>query len=145
MKGLQSLDRGVITRNAFQTETLPFAAMTEYGYFQSGGIRLYYAFDLLEGVERPPLIVLSHGSGRVNTESNARYALALIQRDFAVFRFDKRGAGEVGGYRSQSPAAKRLPSTRIVPGIEFQSPKPTIGPPGQSGRSGLWVTRSRAQ
>ncbi len=86
----------------------PFAAMTEYGYFQNGGIRLYYAFDLLEGVERPPIIVLSHGSGRVNTESNARYALPLIQRDFAVLKFDKRGAGRSGGIEPE-PRSEEAP------------------------------------
>ena len=79
----------------------PFAETTETGYFQSGGIRLYYAFDLPEGVERPPVIVLSHGSGRVNVEENRRYALPLIQRGFAVLRFDKRGVGRSGGMYSR--------------------------------------------
>ncbi len=79
----------------------PFAA-TEYGYFRSGGVRLYYAFDLPEGVERPPLIVLSHGSERANAAANAKYAQPLVRRGFAVVRFDKRGVGKSGGESSKA-------------------------------------------
>ncbi len=64
--------------SACATPTLPepFAEI-EFGYFQSD-VQLYYALDLPEGVTRPPLIVLSHGSGRDNAAHNARFALPLV-------------------------------------------------------------------
>ncbi len=97
----------------------PFSATTEYGHFQSGGIRLYYAFDVPEGVERPPLIVLSHGSERANTETNARLALPLIQRGFAVLRFDKRGVGRSGGMYSKDANHMTLQAGDLVAAVDF--------------------------
>ena len=96
----------------------PFAT-SEYGHFQSGSIRLYYAFDLPEGVERPPLIVLSHGSGRDNTERNARFALHLTQRGFAVLRFDKRGVGKSGGMYSKATNHMTLQAGDLVAAVDF--------------------------
>ncbi len=96
----------------------PFAA-TEYGYFQSGSVRLFYAFDLPEGVERPPLIVLSHGSGRENTAHNARFALPLVQRGFAVLRFDKRGVGKSGGEYSKASGHMTLQAGDLVAAVDF--------------------------
>ena len=95
-------------RSPLAPSLAPFAT-SEHGYFQSGSIQLYYAFDLPGSVERPPLIVLSHGSGRVNADShsNGRYTLPLIQRGFAVLRFDKRGVGKSGGMYSNSPPWSR--------------------------------------
>jgi len=103
----------------------PFAA-TEYGYFQSGSIRLYYAFDLPEGVERPPLIVLSHGSGRENTAHNARFALPLVQRGFAVLRFDKRGVGKSGGEYSKASGHMTLQAGDLVAAVDFARADPRI-------------------
>ncbi len=96
----------------------PFAA-TEYGHFQSGSIRLFYAFDLPEGVERPPLIVLSHGSGPDNTAVNTRFALPLVQRGFAVFRFDKRGVGKSGGELSKASGHMTVLAGDLVAAVDF--------------------------
>ena len=103
----------------------PFAT-TEYGYFQSGSIRLYYAFDLPEGVERPPLIVLSHGSGRVKAEGSARFALPLIQRGFAVLRFDKRGVGKSGGMYSKAANHMTLQAGDLVAAVGLLKGDPRI-------------------
>ena len=103
----------------------PFAS-TEYGHFQSGSIRLYYAFDLPEGVERPPLIVLSHGSEQVNTATNARFALPLVQRGFAVLRFDKRGVGKSGGEFSKAFAHMTVLAGDLVAAVDFVRADPRI-------------------
>ena len=96
----------------------PFAA-TEHGYFRSGSVRLYYAFDLPEGVARPPLIVLSHGSGRENTAHNARFALPLVQRGFAVLRFDKRGVGKSEGEYSKAFDHMTVLAADVVAAVDF--------------------------
>ena len=95
----------------------PFA-WTEYGYFQSD-VRLYYALDLPEGVVRPPMIVLSHGSGRVNAAANASRALPLVQRGFGVLRFDKRGVGKSGGEYSRAPGHMTLQAGDLVAAVDF--------------------------
>ena len=105
----------------------PFAS-TEHGYFQSGDIRLYYAFDLPEGVERPPLMVLSHGSGLVTTAANAKYARPLVQRGFAVFRFDKRGVGKSGGEYSKDFDHMTVLAGDMVAAVDFIKGDPRIDP-----------------
>ena len=105
----------------------PFAT-SESGYFQSGGIRLYYAFDLSEGVERPPVIVLSHGSERANADSDARFVLPLIQRGFAVLRFDKRGVGKSGGMYSKATEQMTLQAGDLVAAVDFLKGDPRIDP-----------------
>ncbi len=108
-----------------RTPLEPFAA-TEYGYFQSGSLRLFYAFDLPEGVDRPPLIVLSHGSGRVNTAVNARFALPLVQRGFAVLRFDKRGVGKSEGEYSKAFDHMTVLAGDLVAAVDFVRGDPRI-------------------
>ena len=105
----------------------PFAT-TDNGYFQRGGVRLYYAFDLPEGVERPPLIVLSHGSGRVTTAANAKRALPLVQRGFAVFRFDKRGVGKSEGDYSKAFDHMTVLAGDLVAAVNFIKSDPRIDP-----------------
>ncbi len=103
----------------------PFAA-TEYGHFQSGSVRLYYAFDLPEGVQQPPLIVLSHGSGPDNTATNARFVLPLVQRGLAVLRFDKRGVGKSGGEFSKAFAHMTVLAGDLVAAVDFVRADPRI-------------------
>ncbi len=95
----------------------PFAE-TEYGYFHSD-VQLYYALDLPEGVILPPLIVLSHGSGRENAAHNVRFALPLVQRGFAVLRFDKRGIGNSGGEYSKATDHMTLQAGDLVAAVDF--------------------------
>ena len=105
--------------SACATPTLPEPfAETEFGYFQSD-VQLYYALDLPEGVNRPPLIVLSHGSGRENAAHNVRFALPLVQRGFAVLRFDKRGVGKSGGELSKASGHMTLQAGDLVAAVDF--------------------------
>ncbi len=108
-----------------RTPLEPFAA-TEHAYFQSGSLRLFYAFDLPEGVDRPPLIVLSHGSGRVTTAVNARFALPLVQRGFAVLRFDKRGVGKSEGEYSKAFDHMTVLAGDLVAAVDFVRGDPRI-------------------
>src|SRR5207249_2002443 len=48
------------------------------------------------------------------------------------------------GY-SHTPATNITPSTATVPVTEFHSPSPSGVPPGYSGMSGRWVTKSSSQ
>ena len=105
----------------------PFAA-TEYGYFRGGGVRLYYAFDLPEGVERLPLIVLSHGHGRVNAAANAKRAQPLVQRGFAVVRFDKRGVGKSEGEYSKAFDHMTVLADDLIAAVELVRDDPRIDP-----------------
>ncbi len=105
--------------SACATPTLPEPfAETEFGYFHSD-VQLYYALDLPEGVIRPPLIVLSHGSGRENAAHNLRFALPLVQRGFAVLRFDKRGVGRSGGVYSKANSHMTLQAGDLVAAVDF--------------------------
>ena len=103
----------------------PFAT-TEYGYFQSGDIRLYYAFDLPKSVERPPLIVMAHGSQRATTETYAKRATSLVQRGFAVLRFDKRGVGKSGGEYSKDFDHMTVLAGDLVAAVDFVKGDPRI-------------------
>lgn len=105
----------------------PFAA-TEYGFFESSGAQLYYALDLPRGVARPPLIVLSHGSGRVNTGVNADRALPLVQRGFGVLRFDKRGVGKSDGVYSKDFDHMTVLADDLVSAVDFIKGDPRIDP-----------------
>ena len=96
----------------------PFAT-SEYGYFQSGDISLYYAFDLPRAVDRPPLVVMSHGSQRATAESYARRATSLVQRGFAVLRFDKRGVGKSEGEYSKDFDHMTLLAGDLVAAADF--------------------------
>lgn len=96
----------------------PFAE-TETGFFQSGEVSLHYALDLPVGVDRPPVVVLSHGSGRVNADRNAETALPLVQRGFAVLRYDKRGVGESGGEFSKAFAHMTVLAGDLVAAVDF--------------------------
>jgi len=52
-----------------------------------------------------PGVVIGQGSGRATTADGAAYVPALVERGFAVLRYDKRGVGgSTGTYRGVSAA-----------------------------------------
>ncbi|NKB72001.1 MAG: alpha/beta fold hydrolase [Candidatus Latescibacteria bacterium] len=65
------------------------------------------------------LIVLSHGSGPANAAVNARFARPLVQRGFAVFRFDKRGVGKSEGKHSRAFAFMTVLAGDLVAAVDF--------------------------
>ncbi len=96
----------------------PFAT-TERGFFPNGPDRLHYAFDLPKGVARPPIVILAHSSGRVTADVNARYAEPLVQRGFAVLRFDKRGVGQSDGVYSRAFVNLPVLAGDVLAALEF--------------------------
>ena len=57
-----------------------------------------------------------------------------------------RSFGRVASRASQRPVPNIRTSTPTVAPTLFQSPRPSFGPPpGQSGMSGRWLTKSRNQ
>lgn len=73
------------------------------GFFESAGARLHYVFELPDGRGPFPAVVIGHGSGRATTSDGAAYVPFLLERGFAVLRYDKRGVGQsTGTYRGVS-------------------------------------------
>ena len=72
-------------------------------FFESAGARLHFVLDLPSGTGPFPGIVIGAGSGRTTTSDGAAYVPFLLQRGFAVLRYDKRGVGQsTGTYRGVS-------------------------------------------
>jgi len=83
--------------------TAPPDSAADGSFFESGGARLHYALDLPAGAGPHPGVVIGHGSGRVTKTDGAAYVAPLLQRGFAVLRYDKRGVGQsTGTYRGVS-------------------------------------------
>lgn len=73
------------------------------------GKRVFGFLYLPEGVEKPPLIIVSHEMGRTHT-SVAGYGEALAQDGLAVYVYDMRGASE----ESRSEGSMREVSAMTV-------------------------------
>ena len=72
-------------------------------FFESAGARLHYAIDLPRGAGPFPGVVIGQGAGRVTKQDGAAYVAPLLERGFAVLRYDKRGVGQSSGvYRGVS-------------------------------------------
>ena len=88
-----------LTSACSPTSLEPFAS-TERGFFSNGSDQLAYAFDFPNGVERPPVVVFAHSSGRDTADRLARFARPLVQRGIAAFRFasrlPRRGRAQAG-------------------------------------------------
>ncbi len=78
-------------------------AVSNADFFESAGARLHFVVDLPSGTGPFPGIVIGAGSGRTTTSDGAAYVPFLLQRGFAVLRYDKRGSGQsTGTYRGVS-------------------------------------------
>jgi len=74
-------------------------------FFESHGARLHFVLDLPTGSGPFPAVVIGQGSGRATTSDGAIYVPFLLERGFAVLRYDKRGVGQsTGTYRGVSTA-----------------------------------------
>lgn len=74
--------------------------MSSPDFFESAGARLHFVLDLPPGAGPFPGVVIGAGSGRTTTSDGAAYVPFLLQRGFAVMRYDKRGVGQsTGTYR----------------------------------------------
>jgi len=79
--------------------------MGSEGFFEADGARLHYVLALPGGPGSFPAVVIGHGAGPVTTSDGADYVPFLLERGFAVLRYDKRGAGQsTGTYRGVSTA-----------------------------------------
>jgi dienelactone hydrolase len=67
------------------------------GVFPNGEITLSYRLDRPAGPGPFPAVVLGHGSGRITKDQQSFFADPLVQRGYAVLRYDKRGVGGSGG------------------------------------------------
>src|SRR6185436_10053729 len=85
------------------------SAAANGGFFESAGARLNYALDLPRGGGPFPAVVIGHGAGQVTKADGAFYVSFLLERGFAVLRYDKRGAGQsTGTYRGVSSANSEM-------------------------------------
>ena len=74
-------------------------------FFESAGARLHFILELPGGAGLFPAVVIGQGSGRATTSDGAAYVPFLLERGFAVLRYDKRGVGQsTGTYRGVSAA-----------------------------------------
>jgi alpha/beta superfamily hydrolase len=69
----------------------------EVVFTSTGGAQLAGQIDWPLNVAEPPLVVIIHHAGREPRDSYQHYAAKLVPAGYAVFRFDKRGAGKSGG------------------------------------------------
>lgn len=77
---------------------IPFDSRVQEIIFTStGSAQLAGQIDWPLAVAEPPLIVILHHAGREPRDSYQHYAAKLVPAGYAMFRFDKRGAGESGG------------------------------------------------
>ncbi len=68
-------------------------------FFESSGARLSYVIDRPTGTGPVPGIVMGHEGGVVTKDQLAGMSATLVQRGFAVLRYDKRGTGfSTGGF-----------------------------------------------
>lgn len=65
--------------------------------FESRGVTLSGTLSVPAGEGPHPALVWVHGSGPETREATAPFFTDLLDRRFAVFVYDKRGAGESGG------------------------------------------------
>lgn len=72
----------------------------------TNGITLKGTLTIPEGVNKPPVVVMIHGSGNVDRDENAKglqinvfkyLTQFFVSKGFATLRYDKRGVGESGG------------------------------------------------
>lgn len=79
--------------------------MPDGDFFESAGARLYFVLESPPGGGPFPAVVIGQGSGRATTSDGALYVPFLLERGFAVLRYDKRGVGRSTGiYRGVSAA-----------------------------------------
>jgi len=101
------------------------------GFFESAGARLNYALDLPRGSGPFPAVVIGHGSGQVTKADGSFYVPFLLERGFAVLRYDKRGAGQsTGTYRGVSSANSEAQVAELAgdmaAAVGFLSARPEI-------------------
>lgn len=65
--------------------------------FESRGAKLAGTLSLPSGEGPHPALVWVHGSGPDTRDATAPFFTGLLERRFAVFAYDKRGAGESEG------------------------------------------------
>jgi pimeloyl-ACP methyl ester carboxylesterase len=85
------------------------------GFFASDdGIRLAYRLELPAGRPPFPAFVIGHGSGRLNRTTAEPIARGLLERGFAVLRYDKRGVGQSEGEYTGVGVANDTMITRLA-------------------------------
>ncbi len=96
------------------------SATTNEGFFFSGTTRLSYALDIPEAGSPPyPMVVFGHDSGPNTKNENKDWAQRLVDNEFAVFRFDKRGVGDSDGVYRRGFADFELLSGDLVAAMDF--------------------------
>lgn len=77
---------------------IPFdSRVQEMTFSGMDGVPLAGQIDWPPAVVEPPLVVILHHAGREPRNSYQHFAAKLAPAGYAVFRFDKRGAGKSGG------------------------------------------------
>jgi dienelactone hydrolase len=103
--------------------------LSSEGFFEGAGARLHYVLQLPEGRGPFPAVVIGHGSGRATTSDGAAYVPFLLERGFAVLRYDKRGVGQsTGTYRGVSANNSEAQITELgadlAAGVSFLAHRP---------------------
>lgn len=65
--------------------------------FTNGDVTLSGVLELPTGNGKVPLVIFVHGSGRRTRDDYQPVATELVKAGYAVFRYDKRGAGKSSG------------------------------------------------
>lgn len=65
--------------------------------FTNGDVTLSGVLELPPGNAKAPLVIFVHGSGRRTRDDYQPVATELLKAGYAVFRYDKRGAGKSSG------------------------------------------------
>lgn len=91
---------------------------SEEGFFNSGDIRLSYVLDFPGPGGPYPMVILGHGSGRQTKHDSRERAERLLERNFAVLRYDKRGVGDSGGEYSRAFSALPILAGDMVAAVQ---------------------------
>ncbi len=110
-------------------------------FFESNGARLHFVLESPPGAGPFPGVVIGQGSGRATTSDGAIYVPFLLERGFAVLRYDKRGVGQSTGiYRGVSAANSEAQIAELggdmAAALSFLAARPGI----DAGRLGLMGT-----
>ncbi|GIV86245.1 MAG: alpha/beta hydrolase [Chloroflexus sp.] len=99
------------------------AERREVVFSADDGVTLAGELTLPRHPNRPPLVVVIHHAGPVDRDAYGYLAELLVDRGYAVFRFDKRGTGASGGVYGCCEAEDALAAYRAAvaqPGIDPQ-------------------------